>query len=196
LPIPYNATDGGRGGGGGPATAVNGASDPAYNEYYPAFSPDDTLFAFNRVGVTDDMYFDPKAEVFVIPASGGTASRLSANDPAQCVGIASPGAQNSWPKWAPAPAGGVMPAPDGKIYYWVTFSSKRISDTKNPAYDSTTTGGKAQLYIAGVSIDTMNGNKVETYPAVYLWNQDPTYNNLIPAWENFTIPHSKGGPPR
>jgi hypothetical protein len=187
--IPYNANGTGAGGAGGTATSVNGASDPSYNEYYPAFSPDDSLIAFNRVGVTDDMYNDPKAEVFVVQASGGSAQRLSANDPASCVGISSPGAQNSWPKWAPAPAGGVMPAGDGKLYYWVTFSSIRVSDKNNPA-----SNGKAQLYIAGVSVDPNNGNQITTYPAVYLWNQDPTYNNLIPAWDNFTIPHSNGIP--
>ena len=194
MTIPYSANAGKPGGAGGTATAVMGASDSSYNEYYPAFSPDDTLLAFNRVGVSDDMYFDPKAEVYVVPASGGTAQRLAANDPAACVGISSPGAQNSWPKWAPAPAGGVVPASDGKLYYWVTFSSIRVKDANNPA-----SGGgspKAQLYIAGVSVDPQNGNAITTYPAVYLWNQDPTYNNLIPAWDNFTIPKQGGGPPR
>jgi hypothetical protein len=189
--IPYNA-NAGPGGAGGAATAVQGAADPSYNEYYPAFSPDDSLLAFNRVGVSDDMYFDPKAEVYVVPASGGTATRLKANDPAACVGISSPGAQNSWPKWAPAPAGGtIKPANDGKLYYWVTFSSIRVTDKNNPASAS-----KAQLFIAGVSVDPSNGNAIETFPAVYLWNQDPTYNNLIPAWDNFTIPPATKGPPR
>jgi hypothetical protein len=191
MTIPYNANTGKAGGAGGTASQVMGAADPAYNEYYSAFSPDDTFLAFNRVGVTDDMYFDPKAEVWVVPATGGSATRLAANDPASCVGISSPGAQNSWPKWAPAPAGGVKAASDGLLYYWVTFSSIRVKDANNPA-----SAGKAQLYIAGVAVDPKNGNKVTTFPAVYLWNQDPTYNNLIPAWDNFTIAHSVGGPPR
>ena len=34
---------------GGAATPVAGAADPNYAEYYPAFSPDDSLIAFNRL---------------------------------------------------------------------------------------------------------------------------------------------------
>jgi hypothetical protein len=191
MTIPYTAKATGAGGAGGAASKVQGAADSTYNEYYPAFAPDDTLLAFNRVAVTDDMYSNPKTEVFVIPESGGTAQRIVANDPAACVGMSSPGVANDWPKWAPAPAGGVMPASDGKLYYWLTFSSVRVSDKNNPA-----SSGKAQLYIAGVSVDPNNGNAITTYPAVYLWNQDPTYNNMIPAWDNFTIPKATGGPPR
>jgi hypothetical protein len=136
-----------------------------------------------------------------VPAAGGTATRLAANDPAKCSGVASPGVENTWPKWAPAPAGGmVTPASDGKLYYWVTFSSIRINDPNNPATGSATgaTLGKTQLYVAGVVVDPSQGNAITTFPAIYLWNQDPTENNLIPAWDNFTIPQATGVgmPPR
>jgi hypothetical protein len=199
--IPYNANNGAPGGTGGAATSVMGASDPTYNEYFPSFSPDDTLLAFNRTPSTVDMYEQPAAEVFVVPAAGGTATRLAANDPAKCSGVASPGVENTWPKWAPAPAGGmVTPASDGKLYYWVTFSSIRINDPNNPATGSATgaTLGKTQLYVAGVVVDPSQGNAITTFPAIYLWNQDPTENNLIPAWDNFTIPQATGVgmPPR
>ena len=46
----------------------------------------------------------------------------------------------------------------------------------------------------GIAIDA-NGSAT-TYPAIYLWNQDPTVNNLIPAWDNFAIPSAMGGPVR
>jgi hypothetical protein len=184
--IPYGAKAG------GPASPLQGASDPSLNEYFPAFSPDDKFIAFNRVPAADSMYNQPAAEVFVVPAGGATQPvRMAANDPVTCTGLTSPGVQNTWPKWAPGP---VTPAPDGKVYYWVTFSSIRINDVNNPA-----SGGgspKVQLYVAGVVVDTRNNNKITTYPGIYLWNQDPTVNNLIPAWDNFAIPPAIGGPPR
>jgi hypothetical protein len=187
--IPYNANAGGPGGAGGTSQALQGASDPAYSEYFPTFSPDDAIVAFNRVGAQYDMYEQPQAEVFVVPTSGGTAVSLAGNSPAQCSGKTSPGVSNTWPKFAPAPAGGVVtPASDGRLYYWVTFSSTR-------GVDSSSGAGKVQLYVAGIAVDPTKGTAT-TYPAIYLWNQDPTVNNLIPAWDNFAIPPAVGGPPR
>jgi hypothetical protein len=166
--VPYSKT-------GGPASGLAGASDPAYNEYYPAYSPDDQFVAFNRVPVNHSMYNTPEAEVYVVPSGGGTATRLLGNDPAQCTNVKSPGAQNTWPKWAPT---AVKSNVDGKIYYWVIFSSSR----------SPLASGKEQLYVSAVVVDP-NTNQVSTYPAIYLWNQSPMVNNLIPAWDNFTISH-------
>jgi hypothetical protein len=187
--IPYNAKGNAPGGAGGDSQALQGASDPAYSEYFPTFSPDDAIVAFNRVGATYDMYEQPQAEVFVVPASGGTAVSLAGNSPASCSGKSSPGVSNTWPKFAPAPAGGlVTPASDGRLYYWVTFSSTR-------GVDSSSGAGKVQLYVAGIAVDPSKGTAT-TYPAIYLWNQDPTVNNLIPAWDNFAIPSAMGGPPR
>jgi hypothetical protein len=183
-------------GAGGTATSVPGASESAYNEYFPAFAPDDALIAFNRVGASDTMYSQPKAEVYVVPVSGsgsGTAVRLSANDPVQCTGQSSPGVQNTWPKWAPNPiftgadAGAdAGPAPqviDGITYYWITFSSTR----------SPTALGRQQLYVAGVIVDPQG--QVHTYAPIYLWNQSDEVNNLIPAWGEFAVPPGKAPPP-
>ena len=159
--VPYGDKQGGQ------VTMVPGASDPSYEEYYPAFSADDSLIAFNRVAKGLSMYIQPAAEVFVIPAAGGTATRLKANDPVACSGAVSPGVQNTLPKWAP-----VAQTVNGKTYHWLIFSSTRA-------------GMYSQLYVTGV---VQNGNTIETYPAIYLWNQDPTVNNLIPAWDVFQIP--------
>jgi hypothetical protein len=160
--VPYNNKAGGQ------VMLVPGASESAYEEYYPAYSADDSLIAFNRVATGLTMYIQPAAEVFVIPAGGGTATRLAANDPVACSGAVSPGVQNTLPKWAP-----VAPmAANGKTYHWLIFSSTR-------------SGSKSQLYVTGV---VQNGSSIETYPAIYLWNQDPTLNNLIPAWDIFQIP--------
>ena len=183
---------------GGKAVGLPGASDPNYNEYFPAFSPDGNLIAFNRVAAAQTMYNQPLAEVYVVPVNGGqggTATRLIANDPVACTlnasgqHFVSPGVQNTWPKWAPDPAGStpgttVPQIINGIQYYWVTFSSTR----------SVTAAGKEQLYVAGITVDT-NSGMVTTYGPIYLWNQSDTVNNLIPAWGAFSIPPGAQPPP-
>jgi WD40-like Beta Propeller Repeat len=163
MTVPYNARAGGT------AKAVDGAATSQYNEYYPAYSPDDRLIAFNRIN--DGLYsYDNRdqGEVFVIPAGGGNAQRLVANDPLACAKAGtSPGITNTWPKWAPAVA-----AAGGKKYYWLTFSSTRGK-------------GLPQLYVTAVVDD--NGT-LKTYPALYLWNQPALEKNHTPAWDNFVIP--------
>jgi Tol biopolymer transport system component len=160
--VPYAA------GAGGTATGLKGASDPTLQEYYPAFSPDDQLIAFNRIADNLNLYNQPAAELFVISADGGTASRLSANDPPQCTGQTSPGLNNVWPKWGPAAL-----VANGNTFYWLIFSSKR--------YD----GQTEQLYMSTV-VQQADGT-LQTYGAVYLWNQPPTENNHTPAWDKFKV---------
>jgi hypothetical protein len=159
--VPYNARAGGA------AKPLPGASEGAYGEYYPGFAPDDTMIAFNRAPPTEDTYANPRAELYVIPAAGGTPVRLAANDPPACTGKTSPGLMNSWPKWAPNTT-----SSNGKTYYWLTFSSTR---------------GKAttpQLYITAVVVDELG---IQTYPSLYLWNQPSDEGNHTPAWDSFQI---------
>jgi len=159
---------------GGAATPLPGASDPNATEYYPAFSPDDKLVAFTRVAGSGSAYSNPAAEIYVVPfngGAGGKAIRLGANDAAACQpGLASPGLTNDWPKWSPrAVVGG-----DGRTYYWLTFSSKRLG-TAN-----------AQLYVAGIIIDETG--QIWNTPALYLWNQPAADGNHTPSWDDFAIP--------
>jgi hypothetical protein len=157
------------GGAGGTATPLNGASEATLQEYYPAYSPDDSLVAFNRIPNNLNLYYQPAAELFVIPASGGTATRLAANDPPQCTNHVSPGLNNIWPKWGPA-----APSASGLTYYWMIFSSER--------YDGMT----EQLYMTAV-VKNSSGS-LQTYGAIYLWNQPSTENNKTPAWDKFKVP--------
>ena len=160
--IPYNH------GAGGTATKISGASDPTQNEFFPAYSPDDQLVAFTRYPIDGSVaYANPLSEVFVIPAAGGTATRLAANDPPTCSGRTSPGITNSWPKWAPE-----AQVVGDKTYYWAAFSSSRSP------------GSNIQLYITAVVVE--NG-VVTTYPAFYMWNQPAAENNHTPAWDVFAI---------
>jgi hypothetical protein len=166
--IPYNDRAGGT------ATPVTGAADPNFEEYYPVYSSDDAMLAFDRIaitkGVTQNMYNQPAAEVYVIPSKGGTATRLAANDPPACTGKASPGVTNSWPKWSPA----ATTTADGRTFYWAVFSSTRDE------------GSNPQLYVTPVVVD--RAGKVTTYQALYLWNQPADENNHTPAWDIFQIP--------
>ncbi len=192
--VPYGSQGNGLGGLGGNVKALMGASDPAYNEYYPSWAPDDQLIAFNRVPAGTSMYNEAKAEVWVVPyngSNGGTAVAVASATtfpPPSCTNPFPDGVQNTWPKWAPNPVNGSgNPAPQkdaaGNTYYWLTFSSIR-SPQATP--DPTNNGKrKQQLYLSGVKVDSM-GN-IQTYAPIYMWNQNATVNNLIPAWGEFTI---------
>jgi hypothetical protein len=171
-----------------------GASETSWDEFYPAFSPDDRYVAFDRVPNADGVrYYAPHAEVFVVPGGGGTPTRLAANDPPSCMGVQSPGVTNSWPRWSPE-----YPTCSGKTYYWLIFSSSReglpfdATQFKNGlSYPNEPT---SQLYLTALVDDGSGAPK--TFPAVYIWNQ-PTSNsayvgsnqsNHTPAWEVVSIP--------
>jgi hypothetical protein len=157
------------GGAGGLATPLAGASSPDFTEHYAAFSADDRLVAFVRLGASENPYDNARAEVFVVPAEGGTPVRLAANDPTACLGESSPGIANTWPKWSPR-----AETSGGRTYYFLTFSSKRAPETV------------PQLYVTPVVTDEIG--TVTTYPAIYLWNQPAAEHNHTPAWDAFDIP--------
>ena len=169
--VPYNNRAGGT------AAALSGASDPSYVQFYPVFSADDAWVAFDRVptGVSnpngDISYNDPNAEVFVVPSSGGTATRLAANDPPACMSVKSPGVTNSWPKWSPD-----VKTVGGLSYYFLVFSS-----TRDPG-----ASGGPQLYVAPITIDS--SNTITSYSALYFRNQPETERNHTPAWDVFQLP--------
>ena len=188
--VPYNERAGGK------VQNLNGAAEPGVAEYYPMFSADDALVAFNRVAKIDGapMYYRPDGEIYVVPAKGGTALRLRANDPPACTGEKSPGIINSWPKWSPRALSVTVSmnefGPPPRTFYWLVFSSARaypgqfqLPKTQYSPNDTRS----SQLYMAAVVRDNTNG-KLESYPAVYLWNQDPKTSNLTPAWDEFKLP--------
>jgi hypothetical protein len=193
---------------GGAATPVPGASDPSTAEYYGSFSEDDQFIAYvsAKMQGSNGMYYNPYGEIEVIPAGGGTATRLAANDPPACpvsymqngqtvtTTPKSPGVYNSWPKWSPD----VESCPDGNTYYWVVFSSARLFLPFNPSnFKNGVDGPTSQLYITGVSVD--GSGKITSYPALYIWNQPTTslsdspvpsqpQSNHTPVWETIAIP--------
>jgi len=186
------------GGLGGQATPLPGASTPDVGEYYPDFSADDRYIAFTRVEDRQGRryYYHDRGEIYVVPAGGGTPTRLAANDPPACSNERSPGVLNSWPKWSPTVRSGPEGTPHAaKKYYFVLFSSARQSPFRLGQ------GPASQLYMATV-VEQADGT-LQTFPAMYLWNQafeitDPNSDpplvapvqtsNLTPAFDEFLIP--------
>jgi hypothetical protein len=166
---------------GGPATPLTGAATPDYEEYYPAYSPDDQFIVFTRVPKGEVMYKNPHAEIALVPAAGGDLIPINANKPPACSGKVSPGVNNHWAKWSPDVGYG----PEGR-YYWVIFSSNRNGNTAVSTMGTKPTTIISQLYLAPVVATETGG--VITYPAIYLWNQPADHVNTTPAWETFDIP--------
>ena len=157
---------------GGTATELAGANVDGSRQFYPAFSPDDSLVAFDRAPqTTKSSSSDPNGEIWLVPSSGGAAQRLTANDPPQCTGAKSPGVFNAWPKWSPD-----VGEDGGKKYYFIVFSSARN-------YGDIRFG--ARLYVTPVVVE---GTKITTYSALYLWNQPENEDNHSPAWDTLKIP--------
>jgi hypothetical protein len=196
--VPYGGGAAGAGGAGGEAKGLPGASNAQYNEYYPTWSPDDKLIAFNRVPVNTSMYDQPEAEVYVVPyagGQGGTAVAVTAPfPPPACTMPYSAGVENTLPKWAPNPLASGTPTPQvdaaGNTYYWITFSSIRSPLAQ---INASTNKPKAQLYVAGVVVDAQGG--IHPYAPIYLWNQSYQVNNLIPSWGEFSVPAGQTPPP-
>jgi WD40 repeat protein len=176
--IPYNDRAGGA------ATRVP-ASSPDLEEYYAAFSPDDSLLAYTAVPKGQVMYANQQAELYVAPfgQSTATATRVVANDPPACTGLKSPGVNNHWPKWSPD-----AQSANGTKFYWMIFSSNRYGTPAVTASNSgmTTVVQVSQLYMTAVTVSEVG--VISTYPAIYLWNQPVNRLNTTPAWQNFHIP--------
>ncbi|HEY3495564.1 MAG TPA: hypothetical protein VGK73_12795 [Polyangiaceae bacterium] len=202
--VPFNE------GNGGPATALAGAAQQGTAEYYPNYSADDGFVAFNRIanvesirnpsgqGFANHLYYRPESDIWVV-APGGSASagpnetseggaiRLKANDADSCNTLVASrrGALNSWAKFSPR-----VETIAGKTYYFLIFSSTRDTPesqrvtVSDPQYAPNETL-YSRLFMAAFTVE---GGVVTTHPAVYLWNQDETSNNLTPAWDEFKIP--------
>ncbi len=182
-----------------PTPIPGDGSDSSFAQYYGTLSADDNFVVFDRISAsaaasehpdmnsTDSncnpspctwsgMYMQPQAELYVLRTAGGTATRLAANDPPSCApGLTQPQTMNNtWAKWSPQ-----IGTANGKTYYWLIFSSWR-QGAKEANGDPI-----AQLFMT-VIVQPETG-PIQTYPAVYLWNQPPNVSNFTPAWDVFKI---------
>jgi hypothetical protein len=182
--------------------AVAGAVN-APNYYYPSFSPDGSLIAFNYAA-SGANFHNPKARVQLVTAGGTVAAdqvRVNSTNPVENGGDIT----NSWARWAP-----FVQDYKGKRIAWITFSSTRSYGLRidnggkvdcHPKESPTTVPGgsvpyyplftdpandctRAQLWMAAIDLDT---GKVATggdvsHPAFWLPFQDITTNNHLGQW--------------
>lgn len=97
------------------------------NNYYPAFSPDSAWVLFNRSPSNASSYDAPDAQLWAVPAAGGSAVHLvrSGSDYG-----------DSWPKFAPESY-----RHRGGSLFWITVSSRRPYGLRTAA------GEHAQLWM-------------------------------------------------
>lgn len=173
---------------GGTATAVSGAATPTFEEFYPAFSPDDKFIAFTFVPAGQSMYANANAQIAIVNrmSPGTPATVLRANRPPACTGKTSPGVNNHWPKWSPEIQG--TPDSGGGTYYFLIFSSNRLGGVAQALPRPMGDGQQhaiSQLYMVPVFVNEFT---IQDFPAIYLWNQPADRVNTTPAWETFTLP--------
>jgi MYXO-CTERM domain-containing protein len=135
-----------------------------HNYYYPVFSPDDAIIAYNHS--TDasptnwHTYSNDSAELWVVDSNGARA-------PTRCDRAnKGSGLRNSWPKFAPFLGDGL---------YWLAFSSTR-------AYGNIKGQGLAQIWITAVEPAKYQAGQDPSYPSFWMPFQDAATNNHIPAW--------------
>jgi len=158
---------------GAPVELVSGGG----NNFYPAFSPDGTLVAFNR-SASNATSFDAKdARLWVVGASGGVPLPLTrASATIGNVG-------DSWPKFAP-----YSHHSKGETIFWLTFSSRRDYGLRLLNSQKSVTNDEdsriAQIWMVGVPKSALTTGTVPTagYPAFWLPFQSATSGNHIAQW--------------
>ena len=125
----------------------------------------------------DGMYMQPAAELYVTPTV-----RRSRHPPGRERSRQLPRAagQRGDRSTTPGPSGRPRSRrTTGTTYYWLIFSSWRQGDKDGTGEPI------AQLFMT--VIVKPDGGPLQTYPAVYLWNQPPNVSNFTPAWDVFKI---------
>ncbi|MBN1606720.1 MAG: hypothetical protein JW940_08805 [Polyangiaceae bacterium] len=131
-----------------------------------------------------DGYDDVSAEVFIVPAAGGTPMRLGhANGTGELT--------NSWPVFSPMPKAEL----GDKSLYWVAFSSRRPYGRRLPNADPLDVDkSKPQLWATAVLVDPSAKSIDEdpSTPPIWFPNQnidfDTPYGNHVPQWVTRAVP--------
>lgn len=156
-------------------------SETAVNTYYPTFSPEGDLIAFNRSECTNgvnstecDVYDDPSATLFVIPPEAGATPIELAAANAGGVLDADP-VQNSFPKWTPFTFRLEEEEINNRLH-WITFSSNRRYGLR------TIPAGHTLIWMAAVQPDHALGGADPSAPALALPFQDLATDNHTAQW--------------
>jgi TolB protein len=147
------------------------------NNFYPSFSPDGALIAFNRSAGNASSFDAPDARLWAVAATGGTPVALTnASATANNVG-------DSWPKFAP-----YSHTFKGETIFWLTFSSRRdyglrlLNSQKPVTMDDDER--IAQIWMVGVPASAVMSGSMPTggYPAFWLPFQSMMSGNHIAQW--------------
>lgn len=182
----HMVSDQGGGTFGSPETIV--PAEPGKNHYYPSFSPDGALVAFNTstcptgtAHVDCNADSDPTATVYVVePKTGATPIALArANAPGKRdTGTA---LTNSWPKWAPFEFQRTQEP--GTRVVWMTFSSSRNFGLRTPpAGTSPEAATGTLLWMVAIDPDRALAGQDPSYAAFCLPFQDVESSNHIAQW--------------
>jgi hypothetical protein len=151
------------------------------NNFYPTYSPDGSVVAFNRSTANSSSFDAGDARVWIVDANGGT--------PIALANASMTGAPygDSWPKFAP-----FVQHFKGETIFWLTFSSRRdyglrlINSDKMPT--TSPDGSKddprtAQVWMVGVPASALTGGgPAGGYPAFWLPFQSMASGNHIAQW--------------
>lgn len=134
------------------------------NDYFPRFSPDGGYLAY--VHATESSYGAASAELWLVPAGGGTPIALAAAS--HHVGATSElaGVADTMPTWAPAPG----------THAFLAFASSRPYGAVNPD------GGRPQIWISAIDLTAPIAGVDPSEPAFWLPCQDVTVLNMMPVW--------------
>lgn len=163
------------------------------NRYYPSFSPDGSLLAFNESTCTTappdracNADSDPTATMFIVkPDAGATPIALArANAPGKTdTGTA---LTNSWPKWAPFEFQRTQ-APGSRVV-WMTFSSTRNYGLRSaPAGTSAESVSGSLLWMVAIDPDLAIAGQDPSVAAFALPFQDLASSNHIAQWTKEVI---------
>jgi TolB protein len=181
---------------GSPSMLVTGGG----NNFYPTFSPDGALVAFNRSASNTNSFDCPDSRVWVVSATGGAPVQLTN---AATTGPNAALTGDSWPKFAP-----FSHTFKGETIFWLTFSSRRdyglriINSTITPMMNSdgsTDDARIAQIWMVGVPASVVMGGPNSTpapaggYPAFWLPFQSMKSGNHIAQWTESVARQPCGG---
>ncbi len=162
------------------------------NRYYPAFSPDSKIVAFNisicpggdETNRSCNADGDPSATVYTVPTAGGTPAKLAnLNAPGKEDGSQTD-LTNSFPKWCPFTFHRTGEL--GSRLMWITFSSSRAyglygQPPQQQSGDGDATTGKL-IWMAGIDPDVALRGEDSSFAAFVLPYQGFDTSNHIAQW--------------
>jgi hypothetical protein len=161
--------------------------EPGENTFFPAFSPDDGLIAFNRStcvggenGTDCRAHGDTNATLFVIePKPGAEPVELArANAPGPLDGDV---VMNSFPKWTPFTF--QRTGEFGTRLHWISFASDRMYGLREPGGEFAGT----LIWMAGIDPDAAKSGQDPSAPAFALPFQELDTDNHTAQWTETAI---------